>query len=470
MTPPPGQTAADPDVRHVTSGFCDPRFERVREQFERNFHERDELGASVCVVLDGEPVVDVWGGIADPETGRPWERDTVNVIMSCSKGLTAMCGHILIDEGRLELDKPVADYWPQFARHGKGAIPVRQVFNHQSGVAHVEPIVPPGGFNDWELMIGLIEETPPFWPPGTRTGYHAMTIGWLIGELVRRISGDSVGRFFAERVAEPLALDCWIGLPEEHEHRVARTVFFDIGAEAGIPPAVYAALTAPGTRAHRLLCAALRLGPVRSAAAWAMLRQLRARQARDPEAGMLPPEFVLSLLDPRSAAFKLISNLGDYFELADDRAAHAAEIPASGAITNARGLAGAYTPLSLGGAHNGVRIVSDAAIERMGYPQSFTDVDACLGIRTCFTLGFSKSWPSPVAGDGVFIGEDAFGTPGLGGQIGFADPHHRLAFAYTMNRHGAGTGLNERGQSLVDETYRALGSPGREPGFWRRPR
>jgi CubicO group peptidase (beta-lactamase class C family) len=456
--------------QHVARGLCDPRFERVREQFERNFAERDELGASVCVVLDGEPVVDLWGGIADQQTGRPWERDTVNVVMSCSKGLTALCGHILIDEGQLELDRRVADYWPEFARKGKREIPVRQVFNHQSGVAHVEPIVPYEGFNDWELMISLIEDTAPLWPPGTRTGYHALTIGWLIGELVRRISGQSLGRFFRERVAEPLALDCWIGLPQEHEHRVARTVWFDLAAESGLPPTVYDALTSPGTRAHTVMCQMLRIGPIRAAAAQMMLRKLRARQAADPEAGVLPPEFVLNLLDPRSAAFKLVSNLGGWPEVGDSAAAHAAEIPAAGAITNARGLAGAYTPLSLGGAFAGQRIISEAAIERMAYPQSFTDVDACIGLRTCFTLGFSKSWPNRGTGNGVFVGEDAFGTPGLGGQIGFADPHHRLAFAYTMNRHGIGTGLNERGQSLVDETYLALGSPGRELGFWRRGR
>jgi CubicO group peptidase (beta-lactamase class C family) len=247
-------------------------------------------------------------------------------------------------------------------------------------------------------------------------------------------------------------------------------VFFDLAAQSGIPPAVYAALTDPTSTAHRLLSGALRLRPVRAALGAAATRGLRAQARRDPDAAVLPAEFVRGMLDPRSAAFKLITNVGGWFEVGDSPAAHAAEIPAAGAVTNARGLAGVYAPLSLGGSRDGVRIVSEEAIERMAYPQSFTDVDACIGLRTCFTLGFSKSWPNAGAGNGVFIGEDAFGTPGLGGQIGFADPFHRLAFAYTMNRHGAGTGLNERGQSLVDATYSILGSPGREPGFWRRGR
>lgn len=455
---------------HTVRGTCEPRFAAVREAFERNFAERAELGASVCVTVGGEPVVDLWGGVADQASGRPWERDTMNVIMSCSKGVTSLCGHILIDEGQLDLDRPVAHYWPEFGQRGKAEIPVRQVFTHQSGVAHVTGLVPYGGFADWDGMIRLIEQTAPFWVPGTRTGYHALTIGWMIGELVRRITGQSLGSFFRERVGDPLKLDCWIGLPEEHEHRVAPTVFFDLANELGMHPALYAALTTPSSRAHGLLTAALRRPSIRALAARAAQRQLEARTARDGESRGLPAEFVRSLLDPSSAAFKLVSNVGGWFETGDTRRAHAAEIPAAGTIANARGLAGVYAPLSLGGAFDGTRLVSQAAVARMAYAQAFTDVDACLGLRTCFTLGFSKSWPNPGPGNGVFIGEDAFGTPGLGGQLGFADPSCRLAFAYTMNRHGVGTGLNERGQSLVDATYRALGFPDRESGFWRRPR
>ena len=455
----------------AVSGVCDPRFEAVREAFERNFTERDELGASVCVIVDGEPVVDLWGGVADAQTHRPWERDTMNVIMSCSKGVTALCGHLLIDEGRLDLDAPVSAYWPEFGQAGKERIPVRQVFSHQSGVAHVEGLIPYGAVNDWATMIRLIEETRPFWAPGTRTGYHALTIGWLIGELVRRVSGQRIGAFFRERVGDPLGLDVWIGLPEEHEHRVARTEYFDFARGAGMHPAAYRVLTTPESRAHAVLAALLRVPPVRSGLAALVQRRLEAEaesaRSRGGEAATLPAEFVLSMLDPRSAAFKLISNVGGWLDLGDTRAAHAAEIPAAGAIANARGLAGMYAPLSLGGAIDSRRIVSPAAIERMAYPQAITDVDACLGIRTSFTLGFSKSWPNAGPGNGVYIGEHAFGTPGLGGQLGFADPSYRLAFAYTMNRHGIGTGLNERGQSLVDAVYRALGSPGREPGFWR---
>lgn len=447
-------------------GHCDPRFARVREEFERNFAERDELGAAVCVIVDGEPVVDLWGGTADHVTGRPWERDTMNVVMSCSKGVTAACVHVLIDRGQLDVDKPVAHYWPEFAAHGKGDIPVRMVLSHQSGVAHVGPVIPRGRIADFDLMTRLTADTAPFWEPGTRVGYHGLSVGWLMGELIRRVDGRTPGRFLREEIAEPLGgLDVWIGLPQEHEHRVSRTVMFDIAAEAGIPPRVWAALTDPTSLGHKAIKALLSVGPLRGPMA---ANAIRKAERRRPGSG-LPIAFMRALLDPRSATFAFLTNTGDYLDSVDTRASHAGELPAAGAIASARGLAGLYAPLSLGGAHRGVRIVSEAAIARMRVAQAVTEMDVVLGGPSSYTLGFSKSWPSTRPGSGVVIGEDAFGTPGAGGQLGMADPSYRLAFAYVMNRHGVGTGLNERGQSLVDATYESLGAPGREPGFWRRP-
>ena len=219
-------------------GSCEAGFEQVREEFERNFAERGELGASVCVVVDGNVVVDLWGGIADEASGRPWERDTLNVICSCTKGATALCGNVLIDRNQLDPDRPVADYWPEFAKNGKQSIPVRQVFNHQSGVAHWQPQLPDGGVCDWESVIHALEDTTPFWPPGTRQGYHGFSIGYLVGELVRRVTGRSVGTFFHDEVAQPLGLDFWIGLPEEIEPRVATTVEFDFATATTLPPAL----------------------------------------------------------------------------------------------------------------------------------------------------------------------------------------------------------------------------------------
>ena len=450
----------------MTSPHCSPGFERVAEAFDRNFAERDELGAAVCVIVDGEPVVDLWGGVADPHTGRPWEHDTMNVIMSCSKGVTAICAHILVDRGELDLDAPIASYWPEFAQHGKAEIPVRMALNHQSGVAHVNGVIPPGRMADFDHMVRLTAETRPFWEPGTRVGYHALTIGWIIGELVRRVSGKTIGAFLRQEVTGPLGdLDCWIGLPEEHESRVSRTVPFDIAAEAGISPRVWTALSDPASLGHKAITAMLRFKPLRAHLAAAAARRA---ETHSPGEG-LPLSVIKALLDPKSATFAFLSNTGNYLDHVDTRFSHENEMPAGGAIATARGLAGVYAPLALGGEHNGVRIVSAEAITRMRVAQSVTEMDAVLGLPTSYTLGFSKSWPASRSGSGVIIGEEAFGTPGAGGQMGFADPSYRVSFGYVMNRHGVGTGLNERGQSLVDATYECLGSPGRAPGFWRRP-
>lgn len=448
------------------SGYADPRFAEVREAFARNFAERDELGAACCVMVDGEPVVDLWGGIADESTGRAWEADTMNVIMSCSKGVTALCAHILVDRGLLDLDAPIAHYWPEFAQQGKQHITVRMGFNHQSGVAHVSGMVPNGRLADFDEMVRLTAETAPFWPPGTRTGYHGLSIGWILGELIRRVSGKTPGQFLRDEVTGPLGdLDVWIGLPEEHEHRVSRTVMFDVAKEAGMSPRVWAALNDRTSVGYRAITALLSMRRLRAPLARSAVRQAEKRR---PGSG-LPLPFMASLLDPSSATFSFLTNTGNYFEQVDTRFSHAGELPAAGACATARGLAGVYAPLALGGAVRGVRLVSEEAIDRMRIVQSATELDAVLGGPTTYTLGFSKSWPGTRAGSAVIIGEEAFGTPGAGGQLGFADPSYRVSFAYIMNRHGVGTGINERGQSLVDATYASLGSPGKAPGHWRRP-
>lgn len=444
-------------------GHCDPRFERVREEFERNFAERGEVGSSLCVVLDGEPVVDLWGGVADAASGRRWERDTLQVIFSSSKGLAAIVGHMLLDRGQLDLDAPIARYWPEFAQRGKADIPVRMAFNHQSGVCHVGELIPPGGLADFDLMVEMTARTAPFWEPGTRAGYHALTLGWMIGELVRRVTGRTIGTVFREEVAEPLDADVWFGLPEAHEERVARTIPFDIGLPEP-PDWVPAALLDPTSRTFRTAAkAATRIGPVR--------RRIAAGLAAHFAANDLPAYMAEQAAEIDGLMFQLFGNMGGtYPEDCDSRAMHAAELPAAGAIGNARSLARAYAPLSIDGAIDGVRLVRPSAIPWMRSPQSAQGVDAVIGLRTAYTLGFSKSWPNQHLQDAsVIIGEDAFGTPGLGGQLGFADPSCRLAFGYTTIKHGIGTALNERGQAVVDATYRALGSPGCEPGFWVRP-
>jgi CubicO group peptidase (beta-lactamase class C family) len=392
----------------IVQGTCDPRFALVREEFERNFRERDEVGASVCVRVAGDTVVDLWGGLAHPETGAPWQQDTVGLIFSSTKGATALCAHILASRGLLDLDAPVARYWPEFSRAGKDAITVKMLLNHTAGLPGIREPLPPGAYYDWDLMTGRLAAEAPFWEPGTRHGYHAMTFGWLVGEVVRRISGRSLGAFFRDEVAGPLGLDFWIGLPEAIEPRVAPII-------SGEPP------------------------------------------ARDAPPRSLPPLFLPALL-----------NNGGYQP--DSRAAHAAEIPAVGGVTNAHGLAGIYAPLACGGALGGVHLVDRDTLARMGAVSSAGEEDAVLLLPLRFTLGFWKAIDhrrlSAERQASMIVSEEAFGHPGAGGSVGFADPRAGLAFGYTMNRMGSSGGLNARGQSLVDATYRALGYTSNASGTW----
>lgn len=397
---------------HV-SGHCDPRFQLVREEFERNFHERGELGASVCVTAGGETVVDLWGGATHADSPRPWEKDTVSIVFSCTKGATSLCAHVLASRGQLDLDAPVARYWPEFAQAGKASVTVRMLLNHQSGVPVIRKPVPAGGFAEHGVMERLLAEEAPFWPPGTRHGYQALVFGWLVGEVVRRVSGRSLGRFFQEEVAGPLGIDFWIGLPEEHEPRVAPMV---------LPP------PSPAS-----------------------------------------PFFQAMVSDPASIQ-ALVYNDGGFMAHINERPSHAAEVPAANGITNARGLAGMYAALACGGGLRGVSLVERASLARMGAVSSATGQDATLLVPMRFSLGFMKGIDNrrqpPGQQESMILSEAAFGHPGFGGSVGFADPVERLSFGYTMNRMGEGVALNARGQSLVDAVYRSLGYTSNEPGVW----
>jgi CubicO group peptidase (beta-lactamase class C family) len=399
-------------------GDCDPRFQAVREEFERNFRERGEIGASVCVTIEGQTVVDLWGGVADRHTSRPWEPDTIGLVWSCTKGVVALCAHVLVSRGLLDLDLPVAHYWPEFGQNGKEVIPVRWLLNHQAGVPVVHQPLRPGGLFDWDYMVETLAGETPFWEPGTRQGYHAFTFGHLVGEVVRRITGQELAAFYRDEIAGPLNLDFHLGLPESEESRVAPNIRPD-----PVPP---------------------------GETPWRFLTRLNQ--------------------DPKSLQALIMSNSGLRTGEQDSRHAHAAGLPSQGGITNARGLAGLYVPLSLGGARDGLRLVDTDTLQAMSVVSSASAVDAVLLVGLRFGLGFMKSSDNrrspPGATDSLILSESAFGHAGMGGSLGFADPAARLAFGYTMSKQGRGVLLNERGQALVDAVYLALGCRGNQRGFW----
>jgi CubicO group peptidase (beta-lactamase class C family) len=195
-------------------GTCAPAFEPVRQAFAANFAERGEIGASVAVVASGEPVVNLWAGWADPARTRPWQQDTLTNVWSTTKAVTSLCAHLLIDRGELDPDAPVARYWPEFAQAGKGDIPVRWIMSHKSGLTGLAVPVALADYYDWDKITGLLAQQEPLFGPGTTTGYQAITFGYLVGEVIRRITGQTCGQLCAAEIAGPLGADFYIGLPE----------------------------------------------------------------------------------------------------------------------------------------------------------------------------------------------------------------------------------------------------------------
>jgi len=205
-------------------GTTTPRFRAVRDAFVANFRDHGEVGAALCVYHRGHCVVDLWGGIADPTTGTPWAEDTLTYVFSTTKGFTATCAHLVAQRGELDLDAPVADYWPEFAAAGKQHIPVRWLLSHRAGLPALDAPIPLAEALAWHPMATALTAQRPLWMPGSAHGYHAQTLGWLVGEVIRRITGRTPGRFFAEEIATPLGLDAYIGLPPAHQRRVSHLI------------------------------------------------------------------------------------------------------------------------------------------------------------------------------------------------------------------------------------------------------
>ncbi|WP_069173331.1 serine hydrolase domain-containing protein [Streptomyces griseus] len=378
-------------------GFCDDRFAAVRDAFAANFAERDELGAAVTVLLDGSPVVDLWGGWADSARTRPWERDTVVNVWSTTKGPTALCAHILADRGLLDLDAPVSAYWPEFAAAGKESVRVRHLLSHRSGVAGLRRAHTLAELYDWELTTARLAATEPWWEPGTRSGYHAISFGFLIGEVVRRITGLLPGEFLRQEITGPLGIDFTVGLPEEHAGRVAE-------------------LVRPGTVARTQATIFARMEPVA----------------------------IASLLNPATGT-----------AAASTPAWRAAEIPAANGHGTARAVAALYGIVAGRGSLDGRRVLSEEAAERVREGQgSCRDLVLGTGFTHDTELGLGLWLSGPHASYGP--NPRAVGHDGAGGSCGLADPEAGLALGYVMNRMGPHIADDPRKMALVEAVYGAL--------------
>jgi CubicO group peptidase (beta-lactamase class C family) len=399
---PPHRAATVP-ARAVTrvDGMVAPGFEEVRAEFERNFAERGEIGAAVAAYWRGEKVVDLWGGRRAPEGDAPWNADTMAVVMSTTKGLAAMTLAIANARGWLDYDAPVVHYWPEFAQNGKGAITVRQLLGHEAGLVLLDEEVTVATLRDLDRLARLLARQKPAWPPGTRHGYHAMSIGLYAQELLRRVdpAHRTIGRFFHEEIAGPLHLDFYIGLPRDiPDERLARTQ--------------------PMT----------------------MVRALAALPHT-------PPTLIRKILWPGSLLRRslLLADMD-----MNDRRSLEIELPAGNGVGTARAIARAYSALAEGGAELGLTPETFARLTAP--PAADLPADEVIGIPAYYSLGFLRPGPDVEFGSSP----RALGTPGAGGSFGFADPDAHLGYAYVMNKLGFHLIDDPREKVLRDAVYRAI--------------
>ena len=390
----------NPTAAHV-DGMVAPGFEEVRVEFEKNFAERGEIGAAVAAYFRGEKVVDLWGGRRTPTSDAPWNRDTMVVVMSTTKGLAAMTLALANSRGWLDYEAPVARYWPEFAQNGKAAVTVRQLLGHEAGLVLLDEQLTLETLRDLDYLARLLARQTPAWPPGTRHGYHTMTLGLYMQELIRRVdpSHRSLGRFFHEEIALPLGLEFFIGLPRE--------------------------------------IASDRLARVKLLSPWRGLLALR----------YTPPAVTLKMIRPGSLLRRSFVGVGVD---PNDRAYLEVEVPAGNGVGTARAIARAYSAFAEGGMELGIPPETMALVTAP--PVMAGARDEVLGVPSCFSLGFLRPGPE------VWFGSSqrAFGGPGAGGSFGFADPDARLGYAYVMNKLDFHLTDDPREKALRDAVYRGI--------------
>ena len=404
-------SASDSSTFAEVCGSVAPGFEAVREAFCRSFADGLEVGASVAVYKNGVPVVDLWGGYTDAAQAHAWTGDTVTLVYSVTKGAVATLFNLLDQEGELDLDRPISSYWPEFAAKGKSTMTVRHLLSHQVGLPAIEGEIARNQLFDGTLVADALAAQSPLWGPGTGVGYHALTFGWLTGEVIRRVTGRSLGHVFAERIARPLDLDFWIGFPAAA--RAAYAPLID-----GTPdPDELSRITDPDVRAA--------VGRVLTALADSSSLFSRVLSTN----GTLPT--------PHAATW-------------NDDGVLSAEQPAANGVTNARSLARMYAACI--GEVDGIRLLSEETAATAAREQ-------CSGIDEV-VMGFSRfgtgyQLPQPAV---PMLGPTSFGHAGAGGSLGFADRESRIGFGYVSNLLSASMANERRARDLVTAVSDAIGA------------
>jgi len=387
----------------MISGFAKPRFEAVREAFIENFAKRKEIGAACCIYYRGEKVVDLWGGIRNKATGEPWEEDTMVLVFSATKGMSGLTIALANSRGLMDYDEPVSKYWPEFGQRGKEKITVRHLLSHQAGLFALNARLDKELVSDLDRLANVLAQEKPAWEPGSRQAYHALTLGFYEGELIRRVDPKhrSLGQFFQDEIATPLGLDFYIRLPPE----------------------------IPNSRLATLKMA-------------------------NPAEGImvLPPSLTLSIMNPHSVfrqAFKM--EIRDLLQDPDHVYHRNLEVPSGTGVGTARAMAKAYSEFATGGKVLELReetlhkLMSDAVPPLHGFH------DECLKIDCAFSLGFLK--PTKY---NPFGPRSSFGAPGSGGSFGFADPIAKIGYGYVLNRMGSRL-VDPRDVALRTAMYKSVG-------------
>jgi CubicO group peptidase (beta-lactamase class C family) len=391
----------------VIGGFAAAGFEPVREEFQANLDRRGELGAACAAYLGGEKVVDLWGGYRDRHRRHAWLEDTMVMVYSTSKGLAAMTIALAQSRGWIDYDATVASYWPEFAQNGKREITVRQLLSHQGGLCAIDEPLDAAGLADLDALAATLARQRPAWEPGTRQGYHALSLGWYEGELIRRVDPQhrSLGRFFAEEVAGPLGLEFHFGLPA------------DIAAD--------------------------RVAPIQGSTLLGTLIHARS----------MPARMLAAFLRPSSLTSRVFGNpkLRGAADL-DAPAYRAVQIPAGGGIGLVRSVARAYSEFATGGRELGIAPSTLDQLSAAPRPPTAGTRDLVLMVDAAFALGFAR----PSEGFRFGTGARAFGHPGAGGSFAFADPDIELSFAYAPNRLGHHLRDDPREKALRDALYRCV--------------
>ncbi|MES2950381.1 MAG: serine hydrolase domain-containing protein [Pseudomonadota bacterium] len=378
----------------LLGGRAEQRFDPLSELFAANINSGEDLGASLVVNIDGENVVDLWGGWADTQRTLPWRKDSITNVWSTTKTMTSLAALLLVERGELDLHAPVAKYWPAFAANGKGDVEVRHLLGHSSGVSGWDQPVTVEDIYDWEKSTAMLARQVPWWQPGTASGYHALNYGHLIGEVVRRITGKPLGQFFADEIARPLHADFHIGLAPSEFHRVANVV----------PPP--------------------------------------------------PLQLDLAMLDPNGAMFKTFTGPAPQAEVSWTDAWRQADIGAANGHGNARSVASIQSLVACGGAVDGVRLLSQATIDKIFQVQSMGP-DLVLGIPLKMGMGYGLPLPQVLP----FIPEGRICFwGGWGGSMVIVDTERRMTFAYMMNKMAPGLVGGPIAAALVQRVYQLLSS------------